>query len=355
MPNLLAGLSASTPRSLLEAAWMKHNDSLQAKLVSAGEKELSPNDAGWVTKWSQAMETISTWIVQQNNNDTKPTTATGENRSNDGPDMKAMVADCKALPELNAAINVEVFVRAASLKFDTHVKKKKVLEPHFITQIVMKLCSEFRASHNAHIQSTPITTWVDMEKYLMSKHQSSTTAHQELRMVNDMQMQPHEELRNFAARLESKGSEKLCVIKAKYKRDNKDKELDVEALWQLFMGQTLINNMQASPKYSEHYARVLVDLNGLYRVEELSKKADVLYEKEQRLDHTFLTSPPSTALSVGDVSKIMDDKFNTLLSKLDVTENTTDNNNGQICYRFRDNGKCNRYKCQFRHVAADSQ
>ena len=91
-----------------------------------------------------------------------------------------------------------------------------------------------------------------------------------------MQMEPNEELRNFASRLESRGNEKFCVIQAKYKRDNNGAELSVDALWQLLMGQTLIRNMQASPKYSEHYARVLVDLNGLYRVEELSKKADVL-------------------------------------------------------------------------------
>ena len=153
----------------------------------------------------------------------------------------------------------------------------------------------------------------------------------------------------------------------------------MDALWQLMMGQTLIRNMQASPKYSEHYARVLVDLNGLYKVEELSKKADVLYEKEQRLDNTFHVSSSPNSMSAGDVGKIMDDKLQSFLSKFNQPSKSNDNkaplnNNapnqpkGQTfaermadpaklaimqekpCFNDRDKGECKTKVCPYKHT-----
>ena len=383
MPHSLnGGLGPDTPRNLLDKTFEKHFDKVEEYIAEHAGDDGEIENVGaksWITRRQDAMKEITGWLnAKVKEEPTTQATTGGGNNNNDGPDMKAMVADCKTLPELNAGVHVEVFVRAANLKYDTHVKQKASLEPHFIKQIVMKLCSDFRASHNAHIQTTAITKWSEMREYLMTKHQSSTTAHQELRMVYDMRMEPNEELRNFAARLESKGNEKFCVIEAKYKRDNNGAELNAAALWQLLMGQTLIRNMQASPKYSEHYARVLVDLNGLYKVEELSKKADVLYEKEQRLDQTFHASKTDTP-APGAFSKMIDDKLNSFLSKMSThsgsnqTQAPINNNNSghpkkktlaelvtdparlakiqeKRCFADERNEVCKKKTCHYKHI-----
>ena len=107
MPHSLnAGLGPDTPRNLLDKAFEKHLDGMAETFAEHanddGEIE-NVNAKGWVTRRQDAMTEITGWLNAKVKEEPKPQTTTGGAYNADGPDMKAMVADCQSLPELMQA------------------------------------------------------------------------------------------------------------------------------------------------------------------------------------------------------------------------------------------------------------
>ena len=284
----LIGFSENTPVERLNAKF----DTLATKVnekIFETEGELTGDDEGWVTRWSTAMVKLSEWINKKQSTTVVQQQSPTIKTEDAGANSKLMSLDIKQMATLTPSLNVEVFVRQMDTVFTSHVEKNMKLESTFILNIETKLCNDFRTTYQEHCKGTPITSWAEMRVYLLDRHQSTSTCFQELHLASSPRIKENQELRDFVAQVTTNGKERLTVIKARYKKDNDNKEITVDDLFELFLGQTVLRAMQESPKHQRHYHHIAPDLDQCYTLDKLAKKADRLLEREVNLGTSSAT------------------------------------------------------------------
>ena len=277
----LAGYSKTSPLARLNAKFDELSLKLSNKILACDGTPEGTN-ASWVTRWAAAMDQLSIWI-----NDKEPVAIPQKQGQSDAGDTlgskaKMMTADVNNMPELTPALNVEIFVRRMDTVHTSHCVKNVRLEPSFILNVETKMCNEFRTTFQEHCAQAAITTWAQMRTYLLDAHQSTSTVFQELHNATKMRIKDGQQLRDFVARVNTNGHERLTIIKARFKKDN-DKEITADALFELMLGQSVLQAMQESPDYQRHYHHIAPDLDQCYTLEKLIKKADRLMEREVNL------------------------------------------------------------------------
>lgn len=316
--GVLDGFSEQTPLSLMETKFAELSTKIAGKYEEVADgQDLAPGAKTWVTRWSNGMDQLTTWITAKSQQPSTPKLGVSAGSSGGGDSkLKAMWNDFAKLPELNQTVNVEVFTRRATTIYNTHVKTNKALEAQFIVGCEQRLCTEFRVTYQAHCETVTISSWDKMAEYLLDKHQSSSTVFQEVGRAMEQKLDSKEQLRDIAARVSNYGNERLTVIKAKYKRDNKT-EMNVDNLWELLMCQVLCKEMQASTRYARHYAHIAPDMDGVYTVESLTRKADYLVEREVNIDalepRTFIGATKSQLNTT--IDKLVEDRVRTYMGK----------------------------------------
>ena len=301
---ILAGFTADSPLDKLSDKFDLLASKIDAKIAETNGEPEGTNQT-WITRWSNALIKLSGWIKAKQASTTTSTESTkskvtGESNFNKS---KLMTADVNSQPTLSPALNVEVFVRHMDTVYTSHVANQKSLESTFCLNVETKLCSDYRTTYQEHCAGTLIEDWTSMRSYLLDRHQSTSTCFQELHNATSPRIKQGQELRDFVAHVATNGKERLTVIKARYKKDN-DKDITVDALFELMLGQTVLKAMQESPSHQRHYHHIAPDLDQCYELDKLAKKADRLMEREVNLGatngtttETFMTgvSQPSVA------------------------------------------------------------
>ena len=344
-----------------------------------------------ITKWKLQLETLEAKLDELQS-ETKPvpvhhhTTEThhhtaadvsGQSRRRDAVNL--MSRDILAQPELCPKLDVAVFCRRMGVVWNTHCKNSTELEADFLRILEQRLCQNYRHSYQVNTDADPITTWKGMEEYLLSKHKSNSTLFQELSQIEALTLGPDEYLRDFAARLKSCAGDVETVMKAKF-RDMVKREMELSDLFEILQSDALIKQMTGHHVYKRHFDSIVKDLDSVYKPEDVASRASLYADRQVK------PAPISSANQAYVSTQPSDDRLDRLESMMKsfVAGQKQQNqksssgpkpDNGQKrkwkkkrtwkelcedsefcerartqpCHRERDEGRCSREKCPFKH------
>ena len=353
------------------------------------ETELTGGNKAAVSKWRNQVAELEQQL-EKLQLDTKPTVtpqpgATAPT-STPSPLREAhmdMARDVASQPMLDPSIDVAVFTRRMNVCFNTHCKKEPRLVPDFLRQVEQRLSPDYRHSFQLNTQDKAISTWPQMEEYLLSCHKSNTTVFQELQKLESLTMGRDELLRDFSARIKSCGGDAYTIIKSKF-RDEYKRELTLDDFMEIYKSSIMIKQMQQHHVYSGFYDQIVKDLDHVYKVEDVASKASIFADRQVRSQSTV-----SSAGNVYVASQSTDDRINRLETTLQsalqcfaagqkpqtsgtASSSQSDKSQGskkkrkpwkelikdpkfmehaktKPCHKERDNGNCDRETCPFKH------
>ena len=363
------------------AGYDKQIDDKETAAVIA-ETVLSNGDKGAITRWKNKIAELEEQLAKLDEvkpvvqpSFTQVTENTSQSRRRDAVNL--MSRDILDQPELCPKIDVAVFCRRMGVVWNTHCKNSTELEPDFLRVLEQRLCQDYRHSYQVNTADDPITTWKGMEEYLLSKHKSNSTMFQELSQLEALTLGHDEYLRDFAARLKSCAGDVAVIMKAKFKEMVK-RPMEVDDLFEILQSDALIKQMTGHHIYKRHFDNIVKDLDKVYKPEDVASRASLYADRQVKQAPISSASNVYVATSSNDqLLKEMKDTMSQMKSfvasqKPQNTESSSSSKpkrkfekkpwkelvkdskfiekaKTQQCHRERDNGKCDREVCPFKH------
>ena len=359
---------------------------IEAKHEAAetADRDLGKGEKSAITRWTNEIKAIKEEIVQAECTikelllQTKPTPSLNESiapaPATSGPStaQKLLMQDCSMQPMLTPSLDVSLFCQHMDMLHKTHVEKNGVDEAYFVIQVEQKLYTGYRKEFQNASESTTINTWALMRQHLLKTHKSPTTVFQEFEALHAVDQNPGESLRDFAARLKRKGDEAKTLIKAKFK-DERNKDLTCDDLFELQLCNQLVNVMKANPKWRDAFNRIVTTLDSKLTIMDLTDKVNTVLERvhiveqpvpaayvaqTQRPDVTNIQSIVQSA-----VQSFMDKTKNNVMPDQKSAKNKKKKSNWkeriesdpawaekcakETCHLFEKDGKCDRKLCVY--------